>query len=365
MALPAHPRFFFCPTWNETNFLGDYTRRGPFDSALIPARNLAPHPAGSSSAHKGLTGRELADCLAANSAAYTVDPDTPALATADASGFPTPRLATMAHAEVLPLPLSLLSFTNPADRVDFVQACVGGQAGAEMLVAPYFGFEMHGDRWQKLNLQLIADSSQMADRPVAAFAYASAEALRRGAIRDSADDYADAGAEVVFLRVAGFDPMSASDTTVEAYRRTLAALADAGLLTVAEAVGRFGLVLAGSLGSGFSSGARHRQFTPEQPIYRSTDEMTSEKMRYEVPDRWYALPHSQARRDQRAGLLPACPDSACGALVAGMGPSDLTEHLVHYFTIGARRSAARGAQGTRQLLAANESNAPRAWLNAV
>jgi hypothetical protein len=132
----------------------------------------------------------------------------------------------------------------------------------------------------------------------------------------------------------------------------------------ADAVGRFGLVLAGAGSAGFSSGARHDRFVPSSPIY-DAEEMESDPMTYEVPDRWFGMTAAQARQAAAAGLIPGCPVRMCGALAAGAEPRDLTEHFVHYCVNSVRRYANAGLAGTRQSLMGQQSRGPQSWLRAL
>ena len=63
-----------CPQWNETSFLSRLPQRGPFDSALIVGRHLAPHPPGRRRTVVARRG-ELADCLQSVGALHS-RPDT-------------------------------------------------------------------------------------------------------------------------------------------------------------------------------------------------------------------------------------------------------------------------------------------------
>jgi hypothetical protein len=359
------PGFFYRPTWNEHRFLAGLPVSGPFDAALLLGRHLAPHPVGSRSHNWGWTGRELPDAVLDGGADFLVDPDTPVLTAGTARQMPTPRVALMPHAQVLTLPISRIVLANNNDRVDFVRAALAQQAGAAMLTAPYFRFERRGRGWYGDNLQLIADTMTLAGgRPVVCFVHASVEALRQGDVVASARDFATTGASLGFLRIAGFDPQTADGSVIAAYRTAIDAFESAGLAIAADAVGRFGLVLAGAGSAGFSSGARHHRFVPSSPIY-DADEMTSDPMTYEVPDRWFGMTATQARQAAAAGLIPGCPVGRCGALTTGSRPRDLTEHFVHYCVSSVRRYAAAGVAGTRQSLTGKQSRSPQTWLRAL
>lgn len=367
-ALPAvggEPRFYYRPYHYDANFLRQYAPSNPFDAALLRGRHLAPHPAGSQAAARGESGRELADTLTDSGGAFVVDPDTPILAAGRARDFPSARIALMPHAQVLSLPLTRLSFANATDRQAFAAAAISAQAGAQVVTAPYFTFAQAGDGWHRLNLDLVADTRTAAPgRLVAAFIHAPVRALVAGEVAGAANAYARGGVELAFLRIPGFDPQHAGAVEIEAYRRALDAFAGEGVPAIADAVGRFGLVLAAAGAAGFSSGARHHRFVGENVIYEG-EEMTSEPMRYDVPQRWYELDHNQARADARRGLLPSCPEATCSALAAGVGSAQLKEHMVHYFTHEVRALAAAGATSARQHLAQHPRGANAAWVNAL
>ncbi len=358
----SDPRFYYRPIWNEYDFLGDYPRRGPFDAAILRGRHLAPHAPGSKFANSDPTGRRLADVLLDSGGPYVVDPDTPVL-TAAVRG--AERIAAMPHAQVLPLPLSRLSFASSSDRQAFVVAAVRAQAGAQLVVAPYFPFESQGDGWHRLNLQLIADTVAIAGgRPVATFVQVRRSVLERGEVAASAPAYADAGVEIMFLRIQAFYPDSADPAAVRAYREAIDAFAAADVPAVADGVGRFGLVLTAAGAAGFSCGGRDHKFVAEEVIY-DAEEMPSDPQLYEVPARWFALRAAQARRAAAAGLLPACPEPGCAALASGTGASDLKEHMIHLFTRDVRAMSAAGASQVRQHLQHQSQGVNTAWTAAL
>lgn len=361
----GEPFFFYRPFWNEHKFLRAYPRDGLFDAAILRGRHLAPHPVGSTAAARGESGRELANALLESGGAFVVDPDTPILAAGGPAEFPSPRVALMPHAQVLGLPLSRISFASPTDRRSFVSAAVGQQAGAQVVTAPYFTFERHGDGWYVLNLELIADARAVdAARPAATFVHAPVRTLMAGEVGAAAADYASAGVELVFLRIAGFDPQKAGKTECRAYRSAIDAFAEAGVPAVADAVGRFGLVLSSAGAAGFSCGALHHKFVSENVIF-DADEMSSSPIQYEVPHRWYELSRTQARADSRRGLLPACPVADCGALGQGAKSPELKEHMVHYFTNEVRALARAGAGSARERLTQHPRGANGAWAAAL
>jgi hypothetical protein len=365
--LPGGPLFYYRPYWNEHNFLEDYPTREPFDAAILLARHLAPHPPGSRAHRRGQTGRALADALIASGGPFVVDPDTPVLAAVGpGTPMPTPRVGTMAHAQVATVPVTPLSLASAPTRLTFANAAVGAQAGAAAVAAPYFQFARVGDPWHHLNLDLIGDAAQAAQgRPLVAFVQVSLAALAGGELAAAAPTYSGLGLDRVFIRVAGFDPARAGSSTIRAYRLALDAFAAQGMPPVADCVGRFGLAVTAAGAEGFSSGAIRHQYIAPEAVYHA-DEMISDPCRYEVPHRWYALAHGQARRDANAGVIPACPIPHCGALATGSGSSDLKEHLIHYFTDEVRAVAAAGTAATRQSLQQNPSGAyTTAWLSAV
>jgi hypothetical protein len=189
-------------------------------------------------------------------------------------------------------------------------------------------------------------------------------ALVAGHVAAAAADYAAAGVELGFLRIVGFDPQCATRPEVEAYLRAVDSFTGAGVATVADAVGRFGLVAAAAGAAGFSCGARHHKFVGEDVIV-DAEEMTSDPMFYEVPHRWFELDHAQARSDAQHGLLPGCPEGLCGALTEQAGSADLKEHMIHYFTHEVRAMAEVGAAGTQKQLASHPRGANPAWAAAL
>jgi len=362
----GEPFFYYRPFWNEHKFLRSYPREGLFDAALLRGRHLAPHPAGSPVAARGETGRELANALNESGGAFVVDPDTPILAAGGVGDFPSPRIALMPHAQVLELPVSRISFANPSDRRAFVGAAVGQQAGAQVVTAPYFPFERRGDGWYDLDLDLIADARVIdASRPLAAFVQASVRTLVAGDVGTAAPDYASAGVDLVFLRIAGFDPQTVGQAECRAYRSAIDAFVAAGVPAVADAVGRFGLVLSSAGAAGFSCGALHHKSVSENVIFEAADEMRSAPLQYEVPHRWYELTHTQARADARRGVLPACPVLGCPALVDGTKSSELKEHMIHYFTHEVRALAQAGAASARGRLTQHPRGANGSWRAAL
>ena len=226
-------------------------------------------------------------------------------------------------------------------------------------------FERRGDNWEKLNLQLVADTASLAGgRPLAAFVQAPVSSLTSGQIAAAAVDYASAGVDRAFLRVAGFHPQDAGVQEVRAYRQALDAFTQAGIDAVADSVGRFGLVLAAAGATGFSCGAMHHHYVSSNPLV-DADEIFASKMEYEVPDRWFTMARDQARVAAAAGLVPACPVAACAALRPGSASSDLKEHLVHLYTGSVRDFATAGSAATLQHLAANPRGANAMWSSAL
>jgi hypothetical protein len=167
------------------------------------------------------------------------------------------------------------------------------------------------------------------------------------------------------LRIAGFDPQQADQASVSAYRRAIDAFRAAGVPAVADGVGRFGIVLAAGGAAGFSSGATHHQAVPLDAIFEAEQEMRSTPTLYEVPDRWFALSHSQARADARSGGLPLCSTADCSALTDDARSSDLKEHLIHYFTHRVREIAVGGSGVARESLTAYPTGSNHAWISAL
>ena len=363
-ALGAGPLFYFRPEYHDHKFLQHYPRSGEFDAALIAARYLAPHPPGSKSEKQGFGGREIAEALQLSGAPYVIDPDTPVLVAAT-SDLPTPRLGTMPHAEVLPLPLAPMSFANPSDRIDFAQAAGAAQGGAAALAAPYFQFERANDRWHKLNLELINDVRSLAQgRPLVAFVQAPLKSLLDGEVEDVAESYEDAGAESIFLRISGFDPETVNHAAIAAYRAALDAFADRGVDAIADSVGRWGLVLVATGAAGFSCGARYFQRVPVELTY-NIEEMIGVPCRYEVPREWRAIDRDLAR--QIRASLPACPVTNCEALSdeSKKASERQKEHLIHYFTTETRVYARGGSAAARKSLRKHPYGNTNEWLIAV
>jgi hypothetical protein len=270
----------------------------------------------------------------------------------------------MPHAQVLPLPISPMSFAVDADRQAFARAAATAQVGAAALSAPYFQFEREGDRWHHVNLELIDDVRAIAQgRPLVAFVQAPVESLRAGEVAATAASYRDVGVARAFLRIAGFDPRFADGAAVAAYRHALHAFSAEGIEAIADCVGRFGLVVVSAGAAGFSSGSRFFQSVPDQLTYDPSDDIRSDPCLYEVPFRWFAMAHADARR--AAHLLPACPVTGCDALAAASGSEDLKEHLIHYFTDHVRRMALSGAAAVHRSLQQHPQTHTAAWLNAV
>jgi hypothetical protein len=354
------PSFYYRPYYNEWTFLRAY--RGPLDVVLLRSRHLAPHPPGSQPAARGATGRELVDAVVGSRRPFVYDPDTAFLAAGRLADL-QPRWRLMPAAGLLSLPLTPVSFASGSDRRTFGQVVLADQAGASQLVPPYFRFDSRRDPWLSLNLAFVSDARALGDpREVAAFVHGTLRALCSGEVAATAPAYAAAGAQRVFVRIAGFDPTTASGVQVRAYRDALHAFAAVGVPAVADSVGRFGLVLCAGGADGFSSGASHHHAVSADLLLDQAG--GSGPVQYEVPGRWYAVTHSQARRDASAGLLPACPNpGGCAALTAGAGPSLLKEHLIHYFTLSARAVAAAGSAAARTSLRSYGRNP--AWLSAL
>jgi hypothetical protein len=257
-----------------------------------------------------------------------------------------------------------MSFAVDADREAFASAAATAQVGAAALSAPYFQFEREGDRWHQVNLELIDDVRAIAQgRPLVAFVQAPVESLVAGEVAATAASYRDVGVAHAFLRISGFDPPFADGAEVAAYRHALQAFSAEGIEAIADCVGRFGLVVVSAGAAGFSSGSRFFQSVPEQLTYDPSDDIRSEPCLYEVPFRWFAMAHGDARR--AAQLLPKCPVAGCDALAAASGSGHLKEHLIHYFTDNVRRVAASGLAPVRQSLQQHPQSYTAAWLSGV
>ena len=226
-----------------------------------------------------------------------------------------------------------------------------------MLVAPYFSFEQRGDRWHQLDLRLVADTVALANRPVDRVR-ADTAALRSGQVRDAAPTARRPGRASSSPRRQPRSPDRRRDN-------------DHRLPAGAGCNGGRGSALRGRRGGALRAGRRwgdrrrvlERRASPSVhpdpgPIYAPTDEMYSRQWPT-VPGRWYSISHAPDRAAAMLRVSCRRARSPAVALAAGTGPSDLTEHLVHYFTVGARQAAAAGASRIRASLTATESNAPR------
>lgn len=283
--------------------------------AVVLGRHLAPFSPGSASSMSSRAPDAMKAAAVGSARTFLIDCDTAILAQVPSvrDELPNPRVVQMACAQVLDLPVSPLSFAAPGAVAAFTRAVVGGQRDVWAVMAPYFQFSSPADRWLDINLELLAETIRIAGgREVVTVIQVPVNALTERTVGVAAGRYAEAGARLCLLRVAGFDAEEAGVPMVGGYLAASRAMQDAGLAVVADAVGRFGAVAIAAGATGFSSGLRDYRTVPERPIY-DDERFTSGKTQYESATDWFGVPHDKVATMRRAGWLAACPVPGCDA----------------------------------------------------
>lgn len=236
--------FLFRPDGQDLRFLNEYLPEGDFHAALLAGRLLAPHPVGSIERARGARGDELMWTLEDTVTPWLGDPDTPYLACCGPGDLPAKRLGSMAHAELFDLPWTLELLRDEDALQAIVRNAVATYHRSFAASAVYFQASAVDDPLLEVNLRAVAQTRSFDDeRPVCAFVQMPLETLTDGTMAKVAPWYADAGARIAVLRVAGFHADECTEEQARAYVDCVRAWRACGLAPVADCTGRFGAAL--------------------------------------------------------------------------------------------------------------------------
>ncbi len=241
---------------NEWDFVRKMKLEPPFDAAVISDRYLAPYPEGHKS--HGLSPDRLAKAVEACGRRWSVDPDTARLGHRDSSRRQRPHAANRAIAKVLPLPLTVERLGDRDAAAALVEAAAVNQLGSRALAAPYLEIEDFEDPRFAVNLDLLRRTRELAgDRTLVAYLQLLGGQMRDGGGIEAARRLADAGAEVIFVRIRRFEPELATRADLAAYAGIISAGVSEGARVVGDCVGRLGPTLVALGADGFATNA-HR-----------------------------------------------------------------------------------------------------------
>jgi hypothetical protein len=249
-------RFYLRAESDEWDFVRALKPPLPFDAAVINDRYLAEYPDGH--ARQGEDRDQLVQAFDDKDAPWSVDPDTARLEQPKSAERQSARAANRPLARAVPLPLSPARLAN-SDHIDaLVEAAAVHQLGSPAFAAPYLEVAGAEDPRFALNLRLLQRSRELsADRALIAYLQVLRRCLLDGNAAELAQRLADAGADVIFIRVRRFEPEQGSEEEVVAYAGVVRAGERAGARMVADCVGRLGPIIVAAGADGFASNAWH------------------------------------------------------------------------------------------------------------
>jgi hypothetical protein len=247
-------RFYLRCDHNEWELLGQLEGPPPFDAAVISDRYLAAYPKG----HRdhGKERDRLVTALGQLGSAWSVDPDTARLGQPRSEERQRSRAANRPLAKRLPIALTAAQLSDPEAAADLVEAAATHQLSSRVFAAPYLEAASVDDPRFKVNVDLVHRARQQAgDRIVAAYLQTLRRDLLNGNAIDMLKRLADAGADVVFVRVRRFTPEEATTPEALAYCSLVRAAEQHGVRAVPDCVGRLGPALVAAGADAFTAGA--------------------------------------------------------------------------------------------------------------
>jgi hypothetical protein len=347
-------RFYLRCESDEWDFIRDLQAPPPFDAAVISDRYLADYPEG----HKrfGEPRDGLAKELDGRGIRWSVDPDTARLEQAKSAERQRPRAANRPLAKAVPLPLSAGRLADPNAVDELVEACSLHQLGSRAFAAPYLEVTGPDDPRWNINKKLLARSQELAgDRILIAYLQVLRSHLLDGNAAVLARRLAEAGANVIFVRVRRFEAESATTEEVLAYGDVIDAGTTNGSRVVADCVGRLGPTLIAAGADGFATNAwRFRKVSDDLHPAGGGGGGAGELL-WEVPDFALGLPQG-AGNSSRSCAIGNCP--------APQGPNGdhlaTRIHNLHEFHRAARL-AAREEFDYAKRLSKSHSLVARRW----
>lgn len=247
-------RFYLRCESDEWDFISALSDPLPFDGAVISDRYLADYPEGH--VRFGESRDRLTKALNDRGVNWSVDPDTARLEQAKSVERQRPRAANRPLARAVPLPLSAEQLNDPTMLAALVEAGALHQLGSRAFAASYLEVSGPDDPRWTVNQQMLAQSRELAgDRIVIAYLQVLRSNLLNGNAAMLASRLAEAGAEVIFVRVRRFEPEKATSEEVLAYANVIAAGSTPDSRVVPDCVGRLGPVLIATGADGFATNA--------------------------------------------------------------------------------------------------------------
>jgi hypothetical protein len=263
--------------------------------------------------------------LAKPSTVWLMDPETASLVDPEILNEPgAARLRESAIAHSVQLPLQRDTLDDEEVQQELLEATWGVQAAAAALTAPYFRIARGDDAVIELNLELLRRTALSDDKSTVAVLEINIGALTSGWIAGIARRLAQAGADVVLLRVVGCKE-DAPQRHAAAYLRLARELRASKLQVICDQVGRLGPILVAGAGAAFSTGSWHHRSVPRDLTPRSGGGGGSPPIPYELPGRWRSTVPALARNLSSA----RCSVEGCRALEADASPADQREHFLH------------------------------------
>ncbi len=334
--MSLRPHVFFRPENHDAAFVNWLPRsERPFDGVVLPAKYLASYPE-----PNGADPDALPEALAAKHIPLLIDPATPELALPSVTWRANRRLLESRIGQALELPLDVRLLVENEEARNYLvdEALAAGQRG-DALAPPYLEYHRRAQGELQTNVAMFERARPSAGaNPVVAFVQATESAFRAGLLPPLASDYAEAGAEHVFLRVRGLRTEEMDADAFAAYLDAIAAFRQTNIRVTIDCCGRAGPPLIAGGARGFATGWRHFRHVARKPF--GSGGSGSEPSRYEVFGRFADVPYEFA-----AQLEVACPVESCQAHLHApeqLRMFRLRLHFFHVLRAEADLAAARG-----------------------
>ncbi len=350
--------FLWRPEVNEANFVRQHGSH--VHGAVLLGRHLVRRADDPPATDLGRAAREIG-------ANHLHDPDTAILAWHEGVGDKRfGRVAEMAAARLVDLPLLPGAFADDSVLEEFVRATLSTQISVSHPAPPYFRFSSFDDPWLGLSLRAAALARRLSgQRRLAVFVSTDLAGLESGTLAASAGRYQQLLPEgaLVFLSVAGLDSLYAEPAALAAYLAAARAFAAARFEVIADRVGRFGAAVVAAGAAGYCAGTRVYRHTPPSPDWKN-ERSVKALMHYEAARRGDRIRRQDVVRRLRRKSIPACPVPNC-PVGDPVTVKDLRWHSIHLQQLEASEAADLGLAGWAELLAASPRNYVRGWSEAL
>lgn len=149
--MSPRPRIYFRPDNGDAAFIAALTGPAPFDAAILPARYLAPYPAGGPQSDPDA----LPDALARQHLQFIIDPGTPELMMPSFLTRASQRHRESPIATACALPLDPALLRDEGVRNHLIEIVLSTQTRAAGLVPPHLELQARDNGELELNLQLL------------------------------------------------------------------------------------------------------------------------------------------------------------------------------------------------------------------